>query len=95
LSNIAGDLPATWSSYSWEAVVAADPDVIVLVDSSWGSTEKKIAQLESNPATAQLTAVQRMQYIVVPFPAGEAGVRSVEAVETMSEQLADLDIAVQ
>ena len=95
LSNIASDLPATWSSYSWEAVVAADPDVIVLVDSSWGSTEKKIAQLESNPATAQLTAVQRMQYIVVPFPAGEAGVRSVEAVETMSEQLADLDIAVQ
>ncbi len=93
LTNIAEEVPMTWSPLSWEAVVEADPDVIVLVDSAWGSTEKKIAQLQSNPATAELTAVKNQRYLVVPFAAGEAGVRSVEAVETLRAQLADLDIS--
>jgi len=92
LKNIAADLPMTWSSLSWEAVIAADPDVIVLVDSSWGSTQKKIAQLEGNPATAALTAVRHHRYLVVPFPASEAGVRSVEAVQTLSAQLVKLNL---
>lgn len=90
LTNVAADVPMTWSSLSWEAVVAADPDVIVLVDSSWGSTAKKIKQLEGNPATATLTAVRNHRYLVVPFPASEAGVRSVEAAQALSAQLAAL-----
>jgi iron complex transport system substrate-binding protein len=90
LKNIAANVPMTWSSLSWEAVVDADPDVIVLVDSAWGSAEKKIAQLEGNPVTAKLTAVENHRYLTVPFAAGEAGVRSVEAVETIRAQLAEL-----
>ncbi|GAA3938247.1 putative F420-0 ABC transporter substrate-binding protein [Microbacterium soli] len=92
LTNIAADIPETWSSLSWEAVVDRDPDVIVLVDSAWGSTEKKIGVLESNPATAQLSAVRDARYLVVPFPAAEAGVRNVEAVESLTAQLAELDL---
>jgi iron complex transport system substrate-binding protein len=92
LTNIADDVDATWSSFSWEAVVDANPDVIVLVDSAWGSTEKKISVLESNPATAQLPAVREGRYLVVPFPAGEAGVRNVEAVESLQSQLAKIDL---
>lgn len=91
LSNIAADVDAAWSPLSWEAVVDADPDVIVLVDSAWGSTEKKIGVLESNPATAQLDAVKHGRYLVVPFAAGEAGLRNVEAVETILAGLADLE----
>jgi iron complex transport system substrate-binding protein len=93
LKNIAADVPMTWSSLSWEAVVAADPDVIVLVDSAWGSTKKKIAQLEGNPATATLTAVRHHRYLVVPFPTSEAGVRSVEAAQTLSAQLVGVDLS--
>ena len=92
LTNIAADIPETWSSLSWEAVVDADPDVIVLVDSTWGSTEKKIGVLEANPATAQLDAVQNGRYVVIPFPTAEAGVRNVEAVESIVAQLGDLDL---
>lgn len=91
ITNIAGNVPMAWSPMSWEAVVDADPDVIILVDSSWGSVSKKIAQLEGHPATSSLTAVRTQRYLVVPFPAGEAGVRSVEAVETIHEQLLDLN----
>lgn len=93
LTNIAGDVDETWSSLSWEAVVDANPDVIVLIDSAWGSTEKKIGVLESNPATAALPAVQNGRYLVLPFPTAEAGVRNVEAVELLVSQLEDIDLS--
>ncbi len=90
LRNIAGDIEGGWTALSWEAVIEADPSVIVLVESDWGSAEKKIAQLEGNPATAQLTAVLGQRYLIVPFAASEAGVRSVSAASDLSAQLAGL-----
>lgn len=92
LTNIAADVPMTWSSLSWEAIIAADPDVIVVVDSAWGPAQMKIDKFESDPAISSLTAVKNHRYLIVPFPAGEAGVRSVEAVESLSAQLAELDL---
>lgn len=91
LTNIAGDLDATWAPFNWEAVVDADPDFIVLVDSTWNSADKKIGVLESNPATANLTAVQQKKYLIVPFAASEAGVRTVETVASLSDQISELD----
>lgn len=91
LENIAADVHESWSSLSWEAVVAAEPDVIVLVDSAWGTAEHKIDVLESNPTTAALPAVQEGRYLVIEFPASEAGVRSVAAAGELAEQLAALE----
>ncbi|MBD7994265.1 putative F420-0 ABC transporter substrate-binding protein [Arthrobacter sp. Sa2CUA1] len=91
LENIAADIKQAWSPYSWEAVAAADPDVIVLVDSAWGSVEKKKAVLESHPVISQLTAVREGRYLVVPFAASEAGVRNVETVRSLADQAAALD----
>jgi iron complex transport system substrate-binding protein len=91
LQNIAADVADTWSSLSWEAVADRDPDVIVLVDSSWNTAENKKEVLAGNPTTAALRAVQDERYLVVPFPAGEAGVRNVDAVESLVAQLAELD----
>jgi iron complex transport system substrate-binding protein len=68
-------------------VVDADPDFIILIDSAWNSAERKIEVLESNPATAQLTAVQFGNYLILPFAASEAGVRSVEAAASLSHQI--------
>ncbi|KQY44586.1 putative F420-0 ABC transporter substrate-binding protein [Cellulomonas sp. Root137] len=90
LTNIFADVHDTWTSAGWEQVVAADPDVIVLVDAAWNTAEKKIGLLEANPATSQLTAVREKRYLTVPFAAGEAGVRNAEAVASLDEQLAEL-----
>ncbi|MBC7723125.1 MAG: putative F420-0 ABC transporter substrate-binding protein [Burkholderiaceae bacterium] len=92
LTNIAAGIDDTWSSLGWEAIVDANPDVIVLVDASWNTADSKIAQLKANPATAQLDAVVGSRYLVVPFPAGEAGVRNVAATADLDAQLAALDI---
>jgi iron complex transport system substrate-binding protein len=91
LTNIFADVHDTWTSAGWEQVVAADPDVIVLVDATWNTAESKIEMLESNPATSQLTAVQQHRYLTIPFPAAEAGVRNADAVVSLSEQLAALE----
>lgn len=90
LENIAADVEDTWTSMGWEAIVAANPDVIVLVDAAWNTAEQKIAHLESNAATAALPAVQEQRYLVVDFPATEAGVRNVGAVASLVEQLGAL-----
>jgi len=90
LENVAAGIEDTWTSMGWEAIVAANPDVIVLVDAAWNTAEQKIAHLESNPATAALPAVQEGRYLVVDFPATEAGVRNVGAVASLVDQLAAL-----
>lgn len=87
LENVVGDVRDSWTSLSWEAVVDANPDVIVLVDAAWNTAESKIAKLEGNPATAALPAVQQARYVIVDFPATEAGVRNVDAVASIVEQL--------
>lgn len=92
LTNIAADVADTWSPLGWEAVIDADPDVIVLVDASWNTAASKIELLESNPATAALGAVQSSRYLVVPFAAGEAGVRNVSATADLAQQLAAVDV---
>nr|WP_089772956.1 putative F420-0 ABC transporter substrate-binding protein [Ruania alba] len=94
LTNIMGETAETWASVSWEAVAEQNPDVIVLVDSAWNTAEHKIEVLESTPTTAVLPAVQESRYLIVPFPASEAGVRSVPAVADLATQLAELEASV-
>ncbi len=91
LTNVFAGVHDTWTSVGWEKVVAANPDVIVLVDATWNTAASKIAALEQNPATAQLTAVKQHRYVVVPFAATEAGVRNVEAVQTVVAGVNALD----
>ncbi|MFD7309887.1 putative F420-0 ABC transporter substrate-binding protein [Promicromonospora sp. NPDC059942] len=91
LTNVAADVHDTWTSLGWENVVEADPDVIVLVDAAWNPADAKIQALEANPATREMSAVKDERYVVLPFPATEAGVRNVDAVASVVDQLADLD----
>ncbi|WP_349899336.1 putative F420-0 ABC transporter substrate-binding protein [Parafrigoribacterium soli] len=92
LTNIAASVKQTWTSYNWESVIAVNPDVIVLVDASWSTVQKKIGVLEGNPATAALDAVKNHRYVIVPFAASEAGVRTVEAAADVAKQLQKLQL---
>ncbi|WP_394553453.1 putative F420-0 ABC transporter substrate-binding protein [Agromyces sp. MMS24-JH15] len=90
LDNVAADVHDTWTSMGWEAIVAANPDVIVLVDAPWNTADQKIEKLRANAATAALPAVQEARFVVVDFPSTEAGVRNVSAVQSLVEQLGAL-----
>jgi iron complex transport system substrate-binding protein len=90
LNNIMAGVDDGWVAASWEAVVDANPDVIVLVDAAWNSAEQKKKLLAENPITSQLDAVVNQRYLILPFPASEAGVRNVGATAEMAAQLAAL-----
>ena len=92
LKNVFGDVDDGWISASWEAVVDANPDVIVLVDSAWNSATQKKKLLAENPITSKLDAVINQRYLVIPFPASEAGVRNVPAVVDLAAQLEALQL---
>jgi iron complex transport system substrate-binding protein len=91
LTNIFADVDEGWTSASWEAIVDANPDVIVLVDAAWNPAEAKKKLLAENPITSKLDAVVNARYLTIPFPASEAGIRNVPAVVDMAAQLAGLD----
>lgn len=90
LANIFAHVEEGWTSASWEAIVDVNPDVIVLVDAAWNSAEQKKALLAENPITSQLDAVIHQRYLVLPFPAAEAGIRNVPATADLAEQLSRL-----
>lgn len=89
LDNVFADVHDTWTSSSWELIAEADPDVIVLVDAAWNTAASKIALLTSNPVTAELDAVRNERFVIVDFPATEAGIRNVDAVESIVAQLGE------
>jgi iron complex transport system substrate-binding protein len=92
LTNVAAAQHETWTTLGWESIVADDPSVIILIDADWNTAAAKIQKLESDPATAQLTAVKEHRYITIPFAESEAGVRSVDAAKDVAAQLAALKI---
>lgn len=93
LDNIMAEVDDGWVAASWEAVVDANPDVIVLVDATWNSADQKKKLLAANPITSKLHAVINQRYLVVPFPASEAGIRNVGATADMAAQLSGLSFA--
>lgn len=90
LTNVFAGVQDTWTSVGWEEVVAANPDLLVLVDSVWNTAENKKAALAANPATAALDAVKNERYVVVPFAATEAGVRNADTVADLVAQVTAL-----
>ncbi|KQT49678.1 iron transporter [Devosia sp. Leaf420] len=90
LNNIFADVDEGWTQASWEAIVDANPDVIVLVDAAWNSADAKKKLLAENPITSKMDAVINERYLIIPFPASEAGVRNVPATVDLAGQLAGL-----
>lgn len=92
LTNIAGDVEGRWADLAWEAVVSADPDVIILNDAGWSTAEEKRAYMENDPVLSQLTAVKEGRFISVPFSETVLGVRFVDGIERLSAGLVALEI---
>lgn len=91
-TNVFADLPGNWADASWESVVAADPDVIVLSDAAWSTAADKKAHLLKDPVLQQLSAVKNNRFVVLPFSETTPGVRLVDGASSLAEQLDALDL---
>jgi iron complex transport system substrate-binding protein len=88
LESISADVPGTWVDLAWERVVAADPDVIILIEADWSSAAEKRAYMEADPVLSQLRAVREGRFITVPFSQTLLGMQFADGVENLNAQLA-------
>lgn len=91
-TNVFAHLSGNWADASWESVLAADPDVIVLSDAAWSPAEDKRQHLESDPVLQDLTAVKSGRFVVLPFSETTPGVRLVDGATSLAEQLDELEL---
>jgi iron complex transport system substrate-binding protein len=73
--NVFDDLPGGWQNANWEAVVARNPDVIVLVQADWSSAQEKAAYLLSTPSLGIVNAIHNVRFVTVPFTSTSPGIR--------------------
>lgn len=89
-TNVFADLKGGWADVSWEKVIAADPDVIVLGDASWSSAADKIKLLEKDPALSKLKAVQDNKFVILPYSESTPGVRLADGAKRVADGLDEL-----
>lgn len=91
------DTEAEWPTVSWEGIIAANPDVIVVGNSDrnrWDldKAENKIAFLTSDPAVSQLDAVKQGRMVVMQASAMNPTIRTIYGAEEIAEQLEKLGL---
>lgn len=82
----------TWAATSWESVVAADPDYIIIADYSNGvrndeDFQEKVATIKSNPQLENVTAVRENHFVKVKLSEITPGVRTVESLQRLAEEI--------
>lgn len=89
-TNVFADQDKSWSTVSWEQVVAADPDVIVTVDAAWDPADKKLAYLKADPVLANLRAVKESRVVTIAFSESTPGVGLIDGATRLADQLGKL-----
>jgi iron complex transport system substrate-binding protein len=85
--NVLDTLDKGWTTVGWESVVAAKPDVIVIIDYGDQPAADKRAFLESHPALRTVPAVAQDRYFVLNYGKAVSGPRNVTAAEELSAYL--------
>jgi iron complex transport system substrate-binding protein len=91
-TNVFAGVKGNWQNVDWEAAIAKNPQVIVLVNASWDTLQSKLKYIASNPALQALPAVKHKRYVVIPFSDSTPGVRNVEAVKALAAGLRKLHL---
>ena len=83
--NIFDDVDGRWKSVSWEEVIDRDPELIVLTEADWSTSQEKIDLLLGDPAFADITAVKEQRFVVLQFSSLVPGIRNAAAIAELAE----------
>ena len=83
--NIFDDVDGRWKSVSWEEVIDRDPELIVLTEADWSTSQEKIDLLLGNPAPADITAVKEQRFVVLQFSSLVPGIRNAAAIAELAQ----------
>jgi iron complex transport system substrate-binding protein len=86
-TNIFGGLKQSWTSVSWEQVVRADPQCILINDYGTPTAAQKEKFLETSPVTRNLTAVKNKCFLALAYDEVTPGPRNAEAAVAIARWL--------
>ena len=76
LTNMFAHLEGGWACVNASDVLAADPDVMIIVDAAWDTAISKIDYLHNRSDFCDARVVQQADYITIPFSASTLGPRN-------------------
>jgi iron complex transport system substrate-binding protein len=82
--NILNNLDKSWTTVGWEAVVDANPEIIVIVNYGEVTAAQKRDFMMTNPAFADLDAVKNDRFVVLEYVEATPGPRNIQAVKTLA-----------
>lgn len=86
--NVMDGLPASWTTTSWEAVAATEPDFIILLDYQSGSGADALRHfLEFHPLMKLTPAVQKHHYLKLKYEELTPGPANIDAIEKLTQAL--------
>lgn len=87
--NIAENIQRPWGNLTWEAVLLAEPDLIVMVDSNWSPASDKQSFIEKQ--TGLNLSLASTPSVDMPFSETTAGIRTVEGILRLNQALVELE----
>ncbi len=85
--NIMDDLENSWATVVWEAVVARNPELIVIVNYGDVTAEEKRQFMKSNRAFAGIDAVMNDRFVVLDYAEATPGPRNIAAIGKLVEAI--------
>ena len=82
--NIFDDVDGRWKTVSWEEVIDRDPELIVLTEADWSTSQEKIDLLLGDPVLADITAVKEQRFVVLQFSSLVPGIRNATAIAELA-----------
>jgi iron complex transport system substrate-binding protein len=86
-TNIFASLRQSWTSVSWEQVIKADPQCIIINDYGTPTAAQKEKFLETSPITRNLTAVQQHCFLPLAYDEVTPSPRNAQAVAAIARWL--------
>lgn len=84
-TNVMEGFEKSWGTVTWEEVVEQNPEVIVIVNYGEVTAEQKRDFMMSNPAFANIDAVQNDRFVTLEYVEATPGPRNIQAIKTLAE----------
>ena len=84
-TNIMDGFEKSWGTVTWEAVVEQNPEVIVIINYGEVTAEQKRDFMMSNPAFAEIDAVQNDRFVTLEYVEATPGPRNIQAIKTLAD----------
>ncbi|WP_176819297.1 ABC transporter substrate-binding protein [Ferrimonas sediminum] len=79
--NVGADIDRAWGHLSWEAVLAARPEIILMVDSNWSPQRRKRQFLQNSPYLDTLHGSGQLRLDTLSFSETVGGVRMIDGID--------------